>query len=236
MPALPRPKHEQFAQALSEGCSQIEAARKAGYSDNRSYASTLAQEPDISKRVAELRARKDRQEEKAIARAAERLMLTKERVLKSLMNIAFADLRKVARWNDNGMLILPSDMIPDGEALAIAEVSVDRSGKPKIKLADRLQALTLLGRHLAMFREHVEVTGNLAKDVDADGSNVREILLGRLASIAARSEANDNDGRADGRAISADGAGDVGANPTAAPGVTEGFSWRGVAGELGTGS
>jgi hypothetical protein len=31
-----------------------------------------------------------------------------------------------------------------------------------------------LGRHLAMFKEHVAVTGSLTQDVEADGSNARE--------------------------------------------------------------
>jgi phage terminase small subunit len=109
--------------------------------------------------------------------------------------VAFADLRKIARWNDDGMLIMPSDMIPNEEALAISEVTVDRSGKPKIKLHDKLAALQLLGRHLAMFKEHVE--GNLMNDIDADGANVREIILGKLAVIASRRAENDNAGRAD---------------------------------------
>jgi hypothetical protein len=36
-----------------------------------------------------------------------------------------------------------------------------------------------------MFKEQVELTGNLTQGVKADGSNVRDIILGKLAVIAA---------------------------------------------------
>jgi hypothetical protein len=49
---------------------------------------------------------------------------------------------------------------------------------------DKLRALQALGKHLAFFKERVELTGNLAKDVEADGSNVR-------GACAAAESAND---------------------------------------------
>ncbi len=217
MPALPNPKHELFAQGLAEGNSQAEAYRNAGYSDHRASAHALAQRPDISERVAELRERAAVNEAKAIARASEKLALTKEKVLRGLMNIAFADVRKIAKWNDDGMLVMPSDMIPDDEALAIAEVTVDRGGKPRIKLHDKLQALQLLGRHLAMFKEHVEIGGELVNNIEAD--SVRQIILSRIALIAQRSAENDNAERdvSGGTDEASVGLGDVGsAEPTAA--------------------
>jgi phage terminase small subunit len=238
MPALPNARHEQFSQLLVEGCSQAEAYRRAGYSNNRSNASILAHSNDVSKRVAELRERNHRKEEQAIERAAERLMLSKEKVLKGLMDIAFADPRKIVLWNDDGMLVRPSDMIPDDEAMAISELCVGKDGRVKLRLHDKLQALQALGRHLALFKEHVEVAGNFAQDVNADGSDVREIILGKLAVIASRRAENENAGRADEPATHADRAEirDAGGNPPAAAEYGYSPSRQGIAGALWTNS
>jgi hypothetical protein len=75
---------------------------------------------------------------------------------------------------------------------------------------DKLAALQMLGRHLLLFRESLETPGNLVNDVDADG--VREIILARLASIAARAAENDNAQGSDDRATVDDAVGlaDVG--------------------------
>jgi hypothetical protein len=57
-PSLANPKREKFAQALVEGASQIEAAKKAGYNLNSSHLpslpSRLANSEEIQKRVMQL--------------------------------------------------------------------------------------------------------------------------------------------------------------------------------------
>ena len=54
MPVLPNPRHEAFAQALAKGKSATEAYALAGYKPNRSHASRLAANGNISSRVTEL--------------------------------------------------------------------------------------------------------------------------------------------------------------------------------------
>ena len=57
MPALKNPRHERFAVELAKGCSQTEAAKRAGYKGSRFHASRLATKSNIKARVAELEAR-----------------------------------------------------------------------------------------------------------------------------------------------------------------------------------
>lgn len=57
MGALSNPRHERFAQELAKGKSATEAQTEAGYSANRGNASTLANDQNILKRVAELQER-----------------------------------------------------------------------------------------------------------------------------------------------------------------------------------
>ena len=57
MPALRNQRHERFAVELAKGCSQTEAAKRAGYKGSRFHASRLATKSNIKARVAELEAR-----------------------------------------------------------------------------------------------------------------------------------------------------------------------------------
>ena len=60
-----------------------------------------------------------------------------------------------------------------------------------------MQALQLLERHLMLFRESLETTGNLVNEVGADG--VRQMILRKLALLSARATENDNADREVGR-------------------------------------
>jgi hypothetical protein len=55
MPVLDNPKHEQFAQELAKGKTQVEAYELAGYRANEGNASTLASNPEVQGRVKEIK-------------------------------------------------------------------------------------------------------------------------------------------------------------------------------------
>lgn len=61
MPRLENPRHEAFAQYLSEGCSADEAHQKAGYKPNRGNAVRLKAKESVQTRLAELQERAQRQ-------------------------------------------------------------------------------------------------------------------------------------------------------------------------------
>lgn len=73
MAALDNARHERFAQELAKGKSQTEAYVAAGYKDNRSAASRLAEDVNVCERVAELQERGAIKAEVTIASLTARL-------------------------------------------------------------------------------------------------------------------------------------------------------------------
>lgn len=166
MPVLRAPKEELFAQAVAKGEDEGQAYHAAGFEygtalQRNSRARRLLAKMEVAARVAEI--------QEAGARRAE---ITVERVLLELAKIGFADIRKVARWS-NGLLpardeqdaimgtvvvAIPSDMIGDDIAAAISEVSQGVNGI-RIKMHDKQAALLNIGRHLAMFKDTVQLDG-----------------------------------------------------------------------------
>lgn len=107
--------------------------------------------------------------------AAERAGVTKERVLRELAKIGFADIRKAVRWGEglsvtdaesgearivNGVSLVGSEEIDDDTAAAIAEVSQTKDGL-KVKLHDKKGALVDLGKHLGMFKDDPNKGGDI---------------------------------------------------------------------------
>lgn len=135
MPALDNPRHERFAQSLADGKTATDAYLDVSGKKDRQYASELRHRPDISKRVAELQARRAAMADKATEKATDRLALTKEWVIGRLMENAERALQRVPVLNDDGK--------PTGEWRYDGSV------------ANR--ALELLGKHLGILIERREI-------------------------------------------------------------------------------
>lgn len=69
-----------------------------------------------------------------------------------------ADPRKAAGRNGK---ILALNKLPDSVAAAMTEVSQSPRGEVKLKLVAPDRAVELAGRHLGMFRDKVEVSGDI---------------------------------------------------------------------------
>jgi phage terminase small subunit len=104
-----------------------------------------------------------------LQRKAEAASINIDKVAAEIQRVAFAT---IGEYLDNdGEVNITSIMRP--EAAAVGEVittsSTDRDGnitrRTKVKLLDKLKALELLGRHLTMFTDKLEVDGldNLAE-------------------------------------------------------------------------
>lgn len=110
-----------------------------------------------------------------------RTEITQDKVLSELAQIAFAngtDFAKVVERPmivnnsyvmdpDTGQLktyttveLIPTDKLPDDKKKAISSI---KEGKFGIEVAscDKVRALELLGRHLGMFKDKIEVSGNI---------------------------------------------------------------------------
>lgn len=59
MPPLKKPRQEKLAKALASGLPLGKAAKKAGYSGDQSSACQIAQNPQVSNRIEELKAKNE---------------------------------------------------------------------------------------------------------------------------------------------------------------------------------
>ena len=141
------PKQQRFVDEYLADLNATQAAIRAGYSPKTAsqQSARLLGNVKVQQAVAE--------GQKAIRN---KLDVSAERVILELARIAFADMRKAARWGD-AVVLVPSDEIDDDTAAAVAEVTQTAHG-PKVKLFDKRSALVDLGRHLGMFTDKVDVT------------------------------------------------------------------------------
>lgn len=161
-----RPKQKMFVEEYLVDLNATQAAIRAGYSAKT--ASSIGEQNlrklDIQTAIQE--AMKDRQE---------RTGVTQDRVIAELARIAFGDQRSVMEWGPSGVKLRDSKSLTDDQAAMVAEVSESvtaNGGTLKLKTHDKVGALKLLGEHLGMFKQKMEVTGQ-------DGGPVTQALLTR---------------------------------------------------------
>jgi phage terminase small subunit len=147
------PKQQRFVDEYLIDLNATQAAIRAGYSAKN--ADKIGPELLGKTRVAE-----------AIRRAKEkrsaRTEIKADRIVKELARIAFLDARKVMKWGPDGVTFHDSDELGEDEAAVVTEASqtvTENGGTIRVKLADKIGALTLLGKHLGMFIDKVQVDG-----------------------------------------------------------------------------
>lgn len=153
-------KQRQFCREYLVDLNATQAAIRAGYSKKtaRGTAWQLLQKPEIQAEIQRL-----------MDKRANRTEITADRVLMEIARVAFLDPR---RFYDGQGRLLPIGELPDDVAAALAsmeEVVSKVPGEPdeveytkKIKMADKLRALELAGKHLKLFTDKVELSGELS--------------------------------------------------------------------------
>lgn len=146
------PRQDAFVREYLVDLNGTRAAIRAGFSERSaaSTASTLLRNPKVVAAV-----------EAAKAARSERTDITADRVLVELGRLAFVDVSKA--FDENGALLKPHDM-PEEVRAALAGVDYAKSGDMVARFTDKTRALELVGKHLGMWRDKVEVSG---KDGDA---------------------------------------------------------------------
>lgn len=87
-----------------------------------------------------------------------RTEITQDRVLEELAAIAFARATDFAEIKDDCVIIKDTAGLTEQQIKAIAGIKEGKFGI-ELKLNDKEKALELLGRHLGMFKDRVEVSG-----------------------------------------------------------------------------
>lgn len=143
-------KQKIFVEEYLIDLNATQAAIRAGYSPDTAY--SIGQEnlkkPEIKARI-----------DKAIAERSRRTGVSADRVVIELAKIAFVNAVDVI---DDKTATIKDNASPDDTA-AIQSVKVKTFGEDglerEIKMADKLKALELLGKHLGMFKDKLEVSG-----------------------------------------------------------------------------
>lgn len=163
------PKQQMFVKEYLIDLNATQAAIRAGYSANTAY--SIGQEnlkkPEIVQAIQE-----------AMEKREKRTEITAERVLMELAKIAFSDLNQFVEVNEDGKIIVkPSNQI-DGTVLSEISESVTQNGRTrKVKLHDKMKALELIGRHLAMFTDKQEIINKTEPDQEKAVNTLKSMLM-----------------------------------------------------------
>lgn len=144
------PKQERFCEEYIVDLNATQAAIRAGYSErtaNEQGAQLLAK-LSIQQRMQELQAERSK-----------RTAITQDRVVQELAAIAFANATDYAQVIRPGVVrITPTAELSAEQVKAVAGIKEGANGI-EVKLNDKVKALELLGRHLGMFNDKLELSG-----------------------------------------------------------------------------
>jgi phage terminase small subunit len=179
--ALKNPKHEKFCQAVAEGKTNVQAYVIAGYKENIGNASTFACRPEIKERVNQIR-----------VEGAAAAQVSVRRVVTELARVAFADITEAMEIIDGKVRIKDTAQWSTNLRAAVAEISDGREGV-RVKFHSKPQAIETLARHLAMFKDNVDLNVNVSLADLVNGSyrlerDELQIRDGRMIDVTANKE------------------------------------------------
>ena len=135
------PKMQKFVDEYLVDLNATQAAIRAGYSKKTAYSIGVSnlKKPEIQAAI-----------QKRQKSAAEKLEITRERVLKELASIGFAKATDFLTIQGGRVLIKDSDDVAADKLAALASVKEGMYGV-EVKLADKARALEMLGKYLGLF-------------------------------------------------------------------------------------
>lgn len=166
-------KQRAFVREYLTDLNATQAAVRAGYSEKtaRAVGHENLTKPHIATEIQE-----------AMHERAERTNITADRVLRELAKLAFSNLLDFFRLTCEGEPAVDLSNVTPEQAAALTELTVEdfKDGRGdeardvrrvKIKMADKRQALELLGRHLGLFD---------AKHDDQEGADALKAFVDAL--------------------------------------------------------
>lgn len=151
-------KQKLFIEEYLIDLNATQAAIRAGYSPDsaRQSGADNMKNPYISARI-----------EQAMAERSRRTGISQERVIRELARLAFVNPTDVINMKDATL----KESSNTDDTAAIQSVKVKSFGEDgierEIKMADKLRALELLGKHLGMFQNNLNVNVQSSEKLDA---------------------------------------------------------------------
>lgn len=181
-----RKKRQLFTEEYLIDLDATKAAVRAGYSPKTAHSQghRLLKDPVINAAI-----------QQAMKERARRVELKADDVIEELRRIAFTNMSDVVSINESGATFLKnSESWPEDSKSAVAEVAFieNNSGVHfRIKMHDKIKALELLGKHLGILRENIEIAGKNGGPIEV--SNARQELLRKLVPELAGSGKTEKD-------------------------------------------
>lgn len=154
------PKQQAFVREYLIDLNASAAARRAGYSPKTAgrTGNENLQKPVIATAI-----------QKAMSERAQRTNITADRVLHELSLLAFSNMLDYLRVTPDGDAYVDLSDLTREQAAALTEVQVEDFvegrgedsrdvRRVKVKVSDKKSALELLGKHLSLFTDRVDVT------------------------------------------------------------------------------
>ena len=156
------PKQQLFVKEYLIDLNASQAAIRAGYSErtSREMGYELLTKPHVQEALQQAQKKREK-----------RTNITADRVLEQLARVAFSDIGEFVEFDGTTVTIKSSK---DVDGTVLSEVSATPAGL-KIKLNDKMKALELLGRHLGMFNDKLNISVR-SQEQEAGGVNsLREL-------------------------------------------------------------
>lgn len=159
-------KQKRFVEEYLIDLNATQAAIRAGYSPDsaKEIGSENLTKPNIANAI-----------NQALAERSRRTGVNADRVVRELAKIAFVNAKDVIDF-DSATLAANAD---NDDTAAIQSVKVKTFGEDglerEIKLADKLKALELLGKHLGMFKDKVELGGAVQTEMTNLGAILEQL-------------------------------------------------------------
>lgn len=174
------PKQKRFVEEYLIDLNATQAAIRAGYSKKTAYSIGQQNLKKLEIQNAITAARE---------MLSQRTEITQDWVLKKLAAIATVPLTELCEWNPSGITLKDSNDLPP-EAIACIKKITERMGADgnsslSVEQYDKMRALELIGRHLGMFSDNVNVKCDFTGLSDAELVERAASLLGGAAAAGA---------------------------------------------------
>lgn len=157
------PKESRFIQEYLLDLNAAHAAIRAGYSEHtaKEIGYQILKKEAVQEAVT-----------KAITQRSKRTQITQDKVLKELARIAFSDMDDFALVEDGKLTLIDSTARKSGRSKVIKKITQSESQSSGVEgssssmsqgleLHDKLKALELLGKHLKMFKDTIDIQGKM---------------------------------------------------------------------------